>query len=91
MIAIAKLVSSLYILDDSCFSSFSQSLSQALNVHSFPNPCVHSSSLSNKMQDLDLWHHRLGHASTSLLKHVPFLSHLDFHTLSRCSVCPLSK
>ena len=54
MIAVGKLVGSFYILDDSHFSSFSQSLSQALNVHSFPKPCVHSSSLSNKMQVLDL-------------------------------------
>ena len=54
MISVRKLIGSLYILDDSCFSSFSQSLSQALYVHSFPKPCVHSSSLSNKMQDLDL-------------------------------------
>ena len=72
MIAVGKLVGSLYILDDSYFSSFSPSLSQALNVHSFPKSCVHSSSLTNKMQDFDLWHHRLGHASASLLKHVLF-------------------
>ena len=91
MIAVGKRVGSLYVLDDSCFSSFPRSLSQALNVHSFPKLCVHSSFLSNKMQDLDLWHHRPGHASTYLLKHAPFLSHLDFHTLSRCSVCPLAK
>ena len=34
------------------------------------------------MQDLDLWHHRLGHASASLLKHVHFLS---YHRLGHAS------
>ena len=93
MLAVGRLVGSLYVLDESGFSPFWQTSCklEALNVHSFANPCVHNSSLNNEMNLLALWHHQFGHVSVSILQHFPFLSHLNFYDLSTCPICPLAK
>ena len=53
--------------------------------------CANTSSLTNNLETFLLWHNRFGHASASLLQHLPFLSHLRVHHLSSCPICPLAK
>ena len=84
MLTKGRLVGSLYILDDSCFVSSIQltPCAQLLtsNIHS-----------AGMVTSSTLWHDRFGHASTTILKHIPFLSHLTFIDVSVCPVCPLAK
>lgn len=39
-----------------------------------------------------IWHMRLGHASTAVLQHIPFLKNkVDNSLHNKCSVCPMAK
>lgn len=85
ILAIGKVIGSLYILDKHCFSpevlsSFNKqhSLDRILQVHSPFNSSCNDSIFANKVsissKSQSTWHKRLGHASSTVLQHIPVLS-----------------
>ena len=92
MLGVAKAIKGLYILDA---TSFSQSVIQSFSSKSH---CVNSLSTihANKtvmpsINDVNIWHQRLGHASDIVMKHLDNIKSIFSSSSTQCLVCPLAK
>lgn len=58
------------------------------NKSDMSSSCFHSVSMSS---DVHIWHHRLGHMSTSEFKYIDCLASFHHSCPSVCHVCPRAK
>ncbi|GAA0153088.1 hypothetical protein LIER_16065 [Lithospermum erythrorhizon] len=91
VLAVAKGKGGLYMLNS---SSFSASILQVFVNFFKSEPVIYN--VVHKMnktdaRDIDLWHHRLGHCSSNILKHVLDLNSDALLLQHSCLICPLAK
>ncbi|KAL0423503.1 UNVERIFIED_CONTAM: Retrovirus-related Pol polyprotein from transposon RE2 [Sesamum radiatum] len=81
-IAVGRLVGNLYVLDD---FSFNQDVIKKYSLNKDIECCLNA-----RINDVDLWHKRLGHTPVLVLRHANVISD-NACELGVCSVCPLAK